>query len=150
MVDQPFQPRIVEGMIRCYLVQDEVVGFAHQSPEALVSESSESGNILGLPAQKTMYGASEPRFKSLRARVESDWVPAMQRLVEVDTASLPLLWDADFLYGPKTDAGEDTYVLCEINVSSVYPFPEPAAGKLAQAVAARIKSAKNIDCTHLA
>jgi hypothetical protein len=149
MVDQPFQARIVEGMIRCYLVRDEVVGFAHQSPDALVRESPESRDILGLPAQKTMYGASEPRFKSLRARVESDWVPAMQRLVEVDTDSLPLLWDADFLYGPKTEAGEDTYVLCEINVSSVYPFPEPAVGKLAQAVATRITSAKKIGSTRL-
>jgi hypothetical protein len=150
IVDQPFQPRIVEGMIRCYLVQDEIVGFAHQSPDALARESPESGNILGLPAQKTMYGASEPRFESLRARMESDWVPAMQRLVEVDTASLPLLWDADFLYGPKTEAGEDMYVLCEINVSSVYPFPEQVVGKLAQAVVARITSAKKIDSQHLA
>ena len=73
----------------------------------------------------------------------------MQRLVEVDTDSLPLLWDADFLYGPKTEAGQDTYVLCEINVSSVYPFPEPAVGKLAQAVVARITSAKKIDSQHL-
>jgi hypothetical protein len=168
MVDQPFQQRIAEGMIRCYLVQTEIVGFAHQSAEGLTPESSESDapparssgagapqgsssrNILGLPAQKTMYGASEPRFKSLRNRVESDWVPAMRRLVEVDTDSLPLLWDADFLYGPKTEAGEDTYVLCEINVSSVYPFPEPAVGKLAQAVVARVTSAKKIDSAHLA
>jgi hypothetical protein len=167
MVDQPFQPRIVEGMIRCYMVQNELVGFAHQSPEALLREPPESDvppapgsrtgapqgspphDILGLPAQKAMYGASEPRFKSLRARVESDWVPAMQRLVEVDTDSLPLLWDTDFLYGPKAEDGEDTYVLCEINVSSVYPFPEPAVGKLAQAVVARTTSTKRIVPTHL-
>ena len=38
--------------------------------------------------------------------------------------SLPLLWDANFLLGPKDNYGKDTYVLCEINVSSVYPYPE--------------------------
>jgi hypothetical protein len=142
MVDQPFQPRIVEGMIRCYMVRDEVVGFAHQSPDPQALDSPERGNILGLPAAKTMFGASEARFASLRACMESEWVSAMQRLVGVDEESLPLLWDADFLYGPRTDAGEDTYVLCEINVSSVFPFPEPVAGKLAGAVAARLASAR--------
>ena len=32
MVEQPFQERIGEGMIRVYLTHDEVVGFAHQYP----------------------------------------------------------------------------------------------------------------------
>jgi hypothetical protein len=62
----------------------------------------------------------------------------MQRTVDVDNASLPLLWDADFLFGPKTDAGGDTYVLCEINVSAVAPFPPSAVTKLAAATAFRL------------
>ena len=41
-------------------------------------------------------------------------------------AALPIIWDADFLYGPRTAAGEDTYVLGEINVSSVMPIPDQA------------------------
>jgi hypothetical protein len=45
---------------------------------------------------------------------------------------LPVIWDADFLYGPKTAAG-DTYVLCEINVSAVWPFPPMAAPAIASA-----------------
>lgn len=47
---------------------------------------------------------------------------------------LPILWDADFLLGPKSDTGEDSYVLCEINVSSVAPYPESATLLIAQAV----------------
>ena len=70
----------------------------------------------------------------MRVQVESEWVPAMQSLVNVDAASLPALWDADFLFGPKRDSGEDTYVLCEINVSSVLPFPPGTPPRLAQAV----------------
>ena len=53
--------------------------------------------------------------------------------MEVDDAALPALWDADFLYGPKDPSGDDSYVLCEINVSSVLPFPPEAPEKLAQA-----------------
>ena len=45
---------------------------------------------------------------------------------------------ADFLYGPKDAAGADTYVLCEINVSSVYPFPDEALAPLAAATRARL------------
>ena len=47
---------------------------------------------------------------------------------------LPVLWDADFMYGPRTAAGEDTYVLCEINCSSVIPFPPAVPGKIASAL----------------
>ena len=142
MIDQRFRPRIAEGMIRAYMVKDEVVGFAHQYPEGLSPDDAPerrrgaeaSHNILGLPAKKTMYAAGEPQFVGLRSHLESDWIAAMQRLVDVDDESLPMLWDADFLYGPQTPSGEDMYVLCEINVSSVSPFPEQAVGKLADAV----------------
>jgi len=35
----------------------------------------------------------------------------------------------------KLSRGEETYVLREINVSAVFPFPEPATAKIAQAAA---------------
>lgn len=35
--------------------------------------------------------------------------------------------------------GADTYILCEINVSSVYPFPDDALGPLAAETLARIE-----------
>jgi hypothetical protein len=41
-------------------------------------------------------------------------------------------WDADFLYGPRTATGEDNYVLCEINVSSVFAIPEEAPAAIAR------------------
>jgi hypothetical protein len=41
-------------------------------------------------------------------------------------SDLPVLWDAVFLLGTKSAEGADNYVLCEINVSSVYPFPPSA------------------------
>jgi hypothetical protein len=50
-----------------------------------------------------------------------------------------VLWDCDFLLGPKNDSGDDAYVLCEINVSSVAPFPDSALSAIAQATLARVQ-----------
>ena len=41
----------------------------------------------------------------------------MMRVLGIDRQSLPIIWDADFLYGARTGSVEDTYVMCEINVS---------------------------------
>jgi hypothetical protein len=78
-----------------------------------------------------------PEFQPLKGHLEQEWVPAMQRRLDIDTAQLPILWDCDFLLGPKRESGEDTYVLCEINVSSVSPFPDSALTRVAQATLAR-------------
>jgi hypothetical protein len=59
-------------------------------------------------------------------------------MLDIERRSLPIIWDADFLYGPRTASGEDTYVLCEINVSSVFPIPDQAPEKIAKLVEARL------------
>jgi hypothetical protein len=59
-------------------------------------------------------------------------------LVDVSDTDVPVLWDTDFLYGPHTDDHGDTHMLCEINVSSVIPFPPAAPDKLATAVKRRL------------
>ena len=140
LIDQAFVNRLPEGMIRAYFVQDEVVGFARQQPRAPSpgADTPPPNEVLGLPAAKIMYDASEPEFSNLKASLEDEWVPALPGLVSAEKTDLPLLWDADFLYGPKTEANVDTYVLCEINVSSVSPFPPQAVAKLAHAVRARL------------
>jgi hypothetical protein len=66
----------------------------------------------------------------------------MKRVLGLGTFVLPAIWDADFLYGPKTSGGQDTYVLCEINVSAVWPFPEQAVERLAQTAADRAASSR--------
>lgn len=132
IIDQPFAPRITEGLVRCYVVENQVVGFCRQYA------AEGATRVFGLPSAKTMFPADEPMFASLRARMEGEWVPGLQRLVDVDDASLPVLWDADFLFGDD----DDSYVLGEINVSSVSPFPQQAVAKLAAAVARRLKTAR--------
>ena len=62
----------------------------------------------------------------------------MMDLLGIEAEYLPIIWDADFLYGPQDESGRDTYVLCEINVSSVFPFPEEAPSAIARLAMARL------------
>jgi hypothetical protein len=137
MVEQPFQARLSEGMIRVYLSHDQVVGFAHQYPTGLLPPTADGAPPP--PTSKVFERASAAGYQALRARMESEWVPELQQIVGVDRNSLPVIWDADFLYGPKADSGEDTYVLCEINASSTFAFPEHAMPAVAQAALDRIR-----------
>lgn len=140
MIDQAFQERLPEGMVRCYLVHDKIVGFGHQAINALFPAPSGSPPDEALqPGPRLYHPPTQSDFQALKQKVEQEWVPQMQRILDIDTKSLPILWDCDFLFGPKTASGEDTYVLCEINVSSVAPFPETAPPYIAEATFARIQ-----------
>jgi hypothetical protein len=137
MVEQPFEPRLGEGMIRVYLTHDRVVGFAHQYPRGLLPPDEAEA----VPSAKVFELASAPAYGELRERMESEWVPQLQTTLQLETDSLPVIWDADFLYGPRDAAGADTYVLCEINASSTFAFPEHAMPGVAQAAIDRMLGA---------
>jgi hypothetical protein len=139
VIDQPFQSRLADGLIRCYLVHNEVVGFQHQWPRGLLDAAS-SERLDAAPPNRQMEGADTVQYQPLRSKMEHEWVPQIQELLRVDTSELPVIWDADFLYGPKNDAGDDSYVLCEVNVSAVWPFPPQATRTLAEAAAARLSA----------
>ena len=138
VVDQPFQPRLPEGMIRCYMAADRVVGFGHQIVKALIEPPPDGPDSeAAQPGPRIMHPASAEPFQALRMMMEGDWTPAMMALLEIDAASLPIVWDADFLYGPPDACGADTYVLCEINVSSVFAIPDDAPAAIARLAMAR-------------
>jgi hypothetical protein len=143
MIDQAYQPRLPEGMVRCYLVHDKVAGFGLQAINALCpAPPGAPPEAAPQPTKRVYHPASLTECQSLKRQLEQEWVPAMLRLLEIDTAMLPVLWDCDFLLGPKDAAGQDTYVLCEINVSSVSPFPDSAVAPVAAATLARTQTAK--------
>jgi hypothetical protein len=132
LIDQPYQERAGEGMVRAYLSGDQVVGFGHQFVTALLPLPA-GVEATPAPPPRSYFGPEQPDFQDLRAALESGWVAELQRRCGVDTADLPAIWDADFLLGPTTPTGEDTYVLCEINVSGVFPIPDEAVTPLAAA-----------------
>jgi hypothetical protein len=89
-----------------------------------------------------MHGADAEPFQVLRAKMEAEWTPQMMEILGIGAASLPIIWDADFLYGPRTPSGEDSYVLCEINVSSVFAIPDQAPAAIAHLALRRLRSAR--------
>jgi hypothetical protein len=74
--------------------------------------------------------------------METEWTPRMMEVLRIDAPSLPIIWDADFLYGPRTASGEDSYVLCEINVSSVFAIPDQAPAAIARIALGRLQGAR--------
>ena len=141
IIDQPFQPRLPEGMIRCYMGVNKVVGFGHQLIKALIPPPPEGPNSpAAQPGPRIMHGADAAPFQALRRKMEEEWTPQKTATLGIDAASLPIMWDADFLLGPRTASGEDSYVLCEINVSSVFAIPDPAPAAIAQLTLKRLQA----------
>lgn len=136
IVDQPFQARLPDGMIRCYMGSDKVVGFGHQKIKALLPPPPEGPDAQ--PGPRNMYGPDAAQFQALRAKMETEWTPQMMETLGIERNSLPIIWDADFLYGPESAAGEETYVLCEINVSSVFAIPDEAPAAIARLTLERL------------
>jgi len=131
MIDQAWQPRMVEGMIRAYLVGDRVAGFGHQALNALFPAAG--GHEAPSPGPRLYSDADDPRFQELRRRLENGWIALLCARAGVEAARVPLLWDVDFFLGERPADAEERYVLCEINVSSVSPFPASAIAPLVAA-----------------
>ena len=143
IIDQPFQPRLPDGMIRCYMSGTGVAGFGHQLIKALIPpppQGPESPEAQ--PGPRIMHGPDAPQFQALRRRMEDEWTPQMMKLLAIDEASMPVIWDADFLFGPRDATGADTYVLCEINASSCFAIPDEAPTAIARTVRERLVSAR--------
>lgn len=134
MIDQAWQPRLVDGMVRAYLVGDRVAGFGHQAINALYPAT---GNEPPPATTTRLYHPPDlPQFQALRHSLETEWVELLRQRVGLSREQLPMLWDCDFMFGEQPGS----YVLCEINVSSVSPFPPSAATPLVDAVKARLAS----------
>jgi hypothetical protein len=85
-----------------------------------------------------MHGPEAPQFQALRRSMEEEWTPQMMETMDIDEMSLPVIWDADFLFGPRDATGADTYVLCEINASSCFAIPDQAPAAIALTVKDRL------------
>jgi hypothetical protein len=131
LIDQAWQPRIAEGMVRAYLVEERVAGFGFQAVNALHPD-------LPQPGQRLYYGPDLPAFQSLKQRLESQWIALLCARLGLTRDRLPLLWDCDFLFGEPRPDDAQPFVLCEINVSSVAPFPPSAIGPLVSALQTRL------------
>jgi hypothetical protein len=136
VIDQPFQARLSEGVVRCYMAGDRCAGFGHQKVKALVDAPAARAE-----AGRRLYTSNaDPRFQRLRRLMEDEWTPQLTSLLDIPRRDLPMIWDADFMLGPPGADGTNSYVLGEINVSSVFPIPDEAPAEIAHRVAERLLS----------
>jgi uncharacterized protein DUF6815 len=136
VIDQPFQARLSEGVVRCYMAGDRCAGFGHQKVKALVEAPAARAGA----GPRLYVSNAEPRFQRLRRLMEDEWTPQLASLLDIRPHDLPIIWDADFMLGAPDADGSDGYVLGEINVSSVFPMPDEAAAEIARRVADRLRS----------
>src|SRR3954452_8409332 len=85
IIDQPFQPRLPDGMIRCYMAGDQVAGFAHQYIKALIEPPPEGPDSpAAQPGPRIMHGPDAAPFQALRSKMESEWVPQMREALGLE------------------------------------------------------------------
>jgi len=122
--------------VRCYMAGDRCAGFGHHKVKALVDEPTARAE-----AGPRLYASkADPRFQVLRRLMEDEWTPQLTTLLDIPSSDLPMIWDADFMLGPPRPDGTDSYVLGEINVSSVFPIPDEAPAEIARRVADKLQS----------
>jgi hypothetical protein len=138
LIDQPWNPNIINGMVRCYLTGNKVNGFGYQEINALYPTSAKNPKP---PGKRFYYTEQCGLFQDLRMLMETEWVPQLQEITAVKTEFLPVIWDADFFINTINTLNiKEKYTLCEINVSCVSPFPESAIPFIVKEVSNKIKS----------
>lgn len=131
LIDQAWQRRLREGMLRAYLVGERVAGFGHQAVNALHPDQAQ-------PGPRLYHEVDWPGGQDLKTRLESGWVRQLRERVGLARECLPLLWDCDFMLGESAPGDAPRWVLCEINVSSVSPFPPSAIAPIVSGLYARL------------
>lgn len=122
MLNQAWNDNLSNGMVRCYMTGKRVVGFGYQEINALFP--SEDGSIQ--PGKRFYFTENCALFADLRRKMEKSWIDQLTTETELSPDDLPVIWDADFFINSMQPDSPGRYTLCEINVSSVSPFPESA------------------------
>jgi hypothetical protein len=96
VIDQAFQPRLSEGVVRCYMAGERCAGFGHHKVKALIDSPAARSE-----AGPRLYTSNaDPRFQRLRRLMEDEWMPQLISLLDIARGDLPAIWDADFMLGP--------------------------------------------------
>ena len=132
LIDQQWNQNIVNGMVRCYLTGAKVTGFGYQEVNALYPKKS--------PSQRYYFSEDCGLFEDLKHIMESKWVHTLQQITGITNEMLPVIWDADFFINDVFEKNiSKKYSLCEINASSVSPFPESSIPYIVEEVRNRLK-----------
>ncbi|HEX6279858.1 MAG TPA: Cj0069 family protein [Pyrinomonadaceae bacterium] len=121
MLDQEWNDNIKNGMVRCYMARKRVAGFGYQEINALFPQDGPVS-----PGKRFYFTESCALFADLRALMEERGIDQLLEATGLESHKLPVIWDADFFINSMDPNSPGRYTLCEINVSSVSPFPENA------------------------
>lgn len=129
LLDQEWNDNIANGMVRCYMSGKRVAGFGYQEINALYPQD---GAVI--PGKRFYFTENCALFADLRMLMEERWIDELLDATDLAAEKLPVIWDADFFINSMVPNSAGRYTLCEINVSSVSPFPESAIRFIVSAV----------------
>jgi len=129
MLNQEWNDNITNGMVRCYMSGMRVAGFGYQEINALYPQD---GPVT--PGKRFYFTEKCALFEDLRLLMEERWIDELLEVTNLAAEKLPVIWDSDFFINTMVPNSPSRYTLCEINVSSVSPFPESAVPFIVDAV----------------
>ncbi|MBF0590291.1 MAG: Cj0069 family protein, partial [Magnetococcales bacterium] len=110
LIDMPFLPRIKEGEIRLFMLDDKPINVVHKKP----AEDADAFSATLFSGAKYRY--DPPEAWSTLVNQFTGLLPRLAK--QLEETDLPLIWTADFIL-ETDDKGEDIYVLGEMNASCV-------------------------------
>lgn len=140
MLNQEWNDNIANGMVRCYMSGRRVAGFGYQEINALYPQDGPVS-----PGRRFYFTEKCALFADLRMLMEERWIDQLLEVSDLEAEKLPVIWDADFFINSIVPDSPRRYTLCEINVSSVSPFPESAIGFIVRAVQNTLAKTVRID-----
>jgi hypothetical protein len=139
LIEQEWNVHLTNGMVRCYLSGNKVAGFGYQEINALY----ELNNNYFPPSKRYYFTQNCGLFSDLKEILENRWVPQLQKDQSITNEMMPVIWDADFFINQiNNNTAVGKYSLCEINVSSVSPFPPSAIPFIVEEVRNRLQQRK--------
>ncbi|TQR39727.1 hypothetical protein C7Y47_01465 [Lysinibacillus sphaericus] len=110
LIDMRFLPRITEGEIRLFMLRNKPINVVHKKP----ANSADAFSA-------TLFSGAQYRYDA-----PEDWEELVQNFLTqlphvtslLGNYALPLIWTADFMLDTN-EAGEDCYILGEMNCSCV-------------------------------
>lgn len=146
LIEQEWNAHLTNGIVRCYLSGNKVAGFGYQEINALY----ELNNKYFPPSKRYYFTENCGLFSDLKQIMEKRWVPQLQKEQSISDEMMPVVWDADFFINQvNSNTAVGKYSLCEINVSSVSPFPPSAIPFIVEDVKDRLQQRKRLSSSRL-
>jgi hypothetical protein len=139
LIDQEWNKNTINGMVRCYLSGSQVAGFGYQEINALYELNSNANETYYAPSKRFYFTENCGLFNDLKLLMEKKMGSQLRERLAIAQNMLPVIWDADFFINKmNAQSAERKYTLCEINVSSVSPFPPSAIKFIVSEVGTRL------------